>query len=80
MALCHYYLGIICQTEGDLKSAELHFKTSADTLDKIYGSDHPYLVRILNSYADLLWKENRWIEAVVTRARANAISAKTKKA
>ena len=80
VALCHYRLGMICQHEGDLRSAETHFKTAASTLEEIYGPEHPYLFGILNSYADLLWKENRWIEAALTRARANAISAKTRKA
>lgn len=79
MALCQYRLGTIARSEGHLGAAEMQFKAAANTLDKIYGSQHPYLIGILNDYADLLWKENRWIDAAVTRARANAINAKATK-
>jgi tetratricopeptide (TPR) repeat protein len=76
-ALCQYRLATISQSQRNLRAADLHFKAAANILEKTYGSQHPYLIGILNDYADLLWKENHWIEAALTRAKANAINAKT---
>src|SRR5262249_38333706 len=78
-ALCQYRLATICQSQRNSRAAELHYKAAANILERTYGSQHAYLIGILNDYADLLWKENHWIEAALTRAKANAINAKSTK-
>jgi len=78
-ALCQYRLATICQSQRNSRAAELHYKAAANILERTYGSQHAYLIGIFNDYADLLWKENHWIEAALTKAKANAINAKSTK-
>ena len=56
-------LGILYSDIGDYKAAEPYFKQALDISKKVFGEEHPEFLSIQNSFAYLLLKTNRELEA-----------------
>ncbi len=76
VALCLYYLGGIQRTKGNVQEAARRYQEALEVAESAFGLQHPYLANILYSDADVLWQQNRWIESLHLRARANTIRRK----
>ncbi len=63
-------LAWLYEQAGDYADAEPLYKRAWSLSEKARGGRNPEVAIILNRYADLLWRSNRWIEAIIFKVRA----------
>ncbi len=63
-------LAWLYEKAGEYAEAEPLYKKAWTISEKAHGPRNPEISIILNRYADLLWKSNRWLESTIFKIRA----------
>ncbi len=72
----HFLLASLYKVQGKYVEAEPAYKRSLAIAENAYGSEHPFVAMVLESYAALLHQTNRNEAAAELETRANEIRAK----
>jgi serine/threonine protein kinase len=76
LALCLFYRGEVQRLQGQDQDAILTYEQALKAAQSAFGEQHPYVANILYPYSDLLWKHNRWLQALEMKVKANVIRSK----
>jgi len=76
LTLSLYYLGEVQRLRGKTADAAHSYEEARKACELAYGPQHPYMANILYRYSDVLWQQNRWLESLDMKVKANAIRKK----
>jgi tetratricopeptide (TPR) repeat protein/tRNA A-37 threonylcarbamoyl transferase component Bud32 len=76
-AIVLYYSALVAEQQGEVSAAEKYYREAIRLLEKHGGSDEPNFAAILEQFSNLLFRQNKWFEAVSVRARAREVWAQT---